>query len=92
MPEAAIVVRQHDIPGMLAGLRSGVGVGLMSNMVAEAEGSLIRCFVPPVTMDVPLWLLTTERLRKEPRIRALLDFLAGYLAQRRYRGQSSAPA
>ena len=89
VPEAAIVVRQHDIPGMLAGLRSGVGVGLMSNMVAEAEGSLIRCFVPPVTMDVPLWLLTTERLRKEPRIRALLDFLVGYVTQGRYREPSS---
>ena len=84
-------MRQHDIPGLLAGLRSGVGVGLMSNMVAEADGSLIRCFVPPVTMEVPVWLLTTERLAKEPRIRALLDFLAGYMAQRRYRSPASPP-
>lgn len=85
VPASAIVVRQHDIPGLLAGLRSGVGVGLMSNMIAEADGSLVRCFVPPVTQEFPLWLVTTERLRKEPRIRALLDFLAGYLAQGRYR-------
>jgi DNA-binding transcriptional LysR family regulator len=63
----------------------------MSNMVAEADGSLTRCFVPPVTMDVPVWLLTTERLAMEPRIRALLDFLAGYMAQRRYRSPASPP-
>jgi raffinose/stachyose/melibiose transport system permease protein len=46
---------------LLAGLRSGVGVGLMSNMVAEADGTLVRCFVPPVTQDIPVWLVTTER-------------------------------
>lgn len=89
VPEASIVVRQHDIPGLLAGLRSGAGVGLMSNLVAAADGSLIRCFVPPVTLEVPLWLLTTERLRTEPRIRALLDFLVGYLAQERYCSQGA---
>ncbi len=91
VPESAIVVRQHDVPGLLAGLRSGVGVGVMSDMVAEADGTLVRCFVPPVTQEIPLWLVTTERLRKEPRVRALMDFLAGYLAQRRYRAHSSTP-
>ena len=92
VPESAVVVRQHDVPGLLAGLRSGVGVGLMSDMVAEADGTLVKCFVPPVIQEIPVWLVTTERLRKEPRIRALMDFLAGYLAQGRYRAQSSTSA
>lgn len=84
VPEAAVVVRHHDIPGLLAGLISGVGVGLMSDTAAEAAG-LVRCFVPPVTQETGLWLVTTERLQKEPRIRAFVDFLAGYMAQGRYR-------
>ena len=61
-----------------------VGVGITSDMMAEAAG-LTRCFVPPVGFEAPIWLITTEKLQKEPRIRALLDYLSGYMTQRRYR-------
>ena len=84
MPSSCIVMRHYDIGGLLAGLKDGVGVGLMSDMMAEASG-LVPCFVPPVTFEAPVWLVTTEKLQKEPRIRALMDFLAGYVAQKRYR-------
>ncbi|MBC2834038.1 LysR family transcriptional regulator [Paragemmobacter straminiformis] len=84
VPEEAIVLRYHDVPGLLSGLRNGLGVGLMSDTVAAASG-LVRCFVPPVTETTPLWIVTTERLRHEPRIRAFVDFLAGYMTQGRYR-------
>jgi hypothetical protein len=33
-------------------------------------------------MVMAVWLVTTERLRREPRIRALLDFLAVYMMAR----------
>jgi DNA-binding transcriptional LysR family regulator len=88
MPSGCIVMRHYDIAGLLAGLKDGVGVGLMSDMMAEAAG-LTRCFVPPVTFEAPIWLITTERLQKEPRIRALMDFLSGYMAQKRYRKPAS---
>lgn len=84
VPEQAVVLRYHDIPGLLAGLAGGIGVGLMSDTVAAALG-LELCFVPPVTEAAPLWLVTTEGLRSEPRIRAFVDFLAGYMTQGRYR-------
>lgn len=90
VPEQAIVMRAHDIPGLLAGLVSGVGVGVMSNLVAESAG-LVRCFVSPVTNEAPVWLITTESLQKEPRIRAFVDYLAGYLAQGRYRNLALDP-
>jgi hypothetical protein len=57
---------------------------MMSNMTAEAAG-LLHCFVPPVRSEAPVWLVTTESLQKEPRIRAFVDYLAGYLTQGRYR-------
>lgn len=84
VPSGCIVMRNYDIVGLLAGLKNGIGVGLMSDMMAEAAG-LVPCFVPPVTFEAPVWLVTTETLQKDPRIRALLDFLAGYVAQKRYR-------
>ena len=84
VPEHGIVMRAHDVPGLLAGLVSGVGVGVMSNMTAEAAG-LLCCFDPPVRSEAPVWLVTTESLQKEPRIRVFVDYLAGYLTQGRYR-------
>lgn len=84
VPEEAIVLRHHDIPGLLSGLIGGIGVGLMSDTVAAASG-LVLCFVPPMTQEVPLWPVTTESLRSEPRIRAFVDFPAGYMTQGRYR-------
>ncbi len=84
VPDSHIVMRHHDVPGLLAGLKEGLGVGLASDMMAEAAG-LVRCFVPPVAFEAPVWLITTEKLRQESRIRAFLDFLAGYVTQKRYR-------
>lgn len=84
VPESAIVVRTHDIPGVLSGLTRGLGVGLMSDTVAAACG-LHLCFVPPVIQEAPVWLITTEHMRNESRIRAFVDYLAGYMTQGRYR-------
>ena len=57
------------------------------NLSGSQDPSLQRCFSPPadVESDFDLWLVTTERLRHEPRIRALVDFLAGYFANAKYR-------
>lgn len=85
VPESAMLLRQHNIPGLLAGLKSGAGVTLMSDMVASTDETLVRCFSPPMDTGIDIWLLTTERLRHEPRIRTLIDFLARYFAKGRYR-------
>ena len=90
VPEKAVVLRYSDIPGLLAGLSGGVGVGLMSDTVAAAT-NLVLCFNPPIRQEVPIWLITTEHLRGEPRVRTLVDFLAGYMVQGRYR-KTQAPS
>jgi hypothetical protein len=56
----------------------------MSDPVASADDTLVRCFTPPVEVLIDIWLMTTERLRHEPHVRALMDFFAGYLANARY--------
>lgn len=84
VPEGSIVLRYSDIPGLLAGLSGGVGVGLMSDTVAAAT-NLVHCFNPPFRQELPIWLVTTEHLQREPRVRTFVDFLAGYMVQGRYR-------
>ena len=90
VPKSAVVTRTESIPGLLAGLKGGVGVSLMSDMVAETDASLVRCFVPPEPMLVPIFLVTTEHLRHEPRIRAWMEFMANYLVCRRFRAGDTA--
>lgn len=47
-------------------------------LVAEFEDDLVRC-LPPTSKPRGLWLLTTQRLRKTPRISVVFDFLSDRL-------------
>lgn len=70
------VAMHHDTStGLLAAVRSGMGLAALPCIVAESEPDLLRC-LPPIAGDQrSLWLLTHERLRHLPRVRAVIDFL-----------------
>ncbi|MGV8985930.1 MAG: LysR family transcriptional regulator [Cypionkella sp.] len=78
-----IAVRRDTMTGMLAAIRSGVGLGVMSDFVAVADPGVTRCFGVEQSETPEIWLLTHERLRHEPRIRVVMDFLAGYFSTAR---------
>lgn len=86
VPEDAIVMRQNSIGGLFGSLRSGLGVTVMSDFLASSDTNLVRCFTPDVPTHSEVWLVTHERLRKTPRVRALMDFLADYFAKGRHIG------
>ena len=90
VPESAIVMRQNTIGGLFGSLRSGLGVTVMSDFLASTDANLIRCFTPDAPAHSEIWLITHERLRTVPRVRALMDFLAEYLVKGRHVG--AAPA
>jgi len=70
------VAMQHDSSsGMLSAVRAGFGLAVLPCMVADADPDLIQCLPPDPDNERELWLLTHERLRHTPRIRAVLDFL-----------------
>lgn len=73
---------QYDTgSGLLAGVRSGMGLTILPAFLADREPDLVRC-LPPKTEDTTgLWLLTHERLRHVPRVRLVLDFLAAALTR-----------
>ena len=73
---------QYDTAsGLLAGVRSGMGLTILPAFLADREPDLIRC-IPPRSEDTTgLWLLTHERLRHVPRVRLVLDFLASALTR-----------
>jgi DNA-binding transcriptional LysR family regulator len=73
---ADAVAMQHDSSsGMLSAVRAGFGLAVLPCMVADFDSDLVRCLPPDPDNERGLWLLTHERLRHTPRIRAVLDFL-----------------
>ena len=61
--------------GLLSGVRSGFGIAVLPCIVADAEPDLVRCLPPREGHGRVLWLLTHERVRHAPRVRAVIDFL-----------------
>jgi DNA-binding transcriptional LysR family regulator len=80
VPQSAILLRRSSVRGLFADIKNGLGVSLMSDILAFGQEDLVYCFTPDVSDAREFWLLTHERLRGVPRVRAVLDFLGGYFA------------
>jgi len=89
IPRRTILLRQNSIATLLASLRNGLGVGLMADFVARSDPHLVRCFETAIDAEYEIWLLTHERLRNDPHVRAVLDFLAHHLRSERWRPSAS---
>ena len=75
----SVAIQHASVTGMLAAVRSGFGLAVLPSFVADREPDLVRC-LPPIQGDpAALWLLTHERLRHTPRVRAVMDFLGDRL-------------
>lgn len=79
--EASVVMQYDSGAGLLAGVRSGMGLTILPAFLADREPDLIRCTPPRSEDKTSLWLLTHERLRHVPRVRLVLDFLAAALTK-----------
>jgi DNA-binding transcriptional LysR family regulator len=90
--EDAVAMHHGTAMGLLAAVRSGVGLAVLPCIVADLEPDLVRCLPPTPGTTRGLWLLTHERVRHTPRVRVVLDLLADRLAQlaRTARARSSA--
>ncbi|CDN54407.1 Transcriptional regulator, LysR family [Neorhizobium galegae bv. officinalis bv. officinalis str. HAMBI 1141] len=90
-PENAIVVRQNTVSATLSSIRSGLGIGLFSEFVAAGDDDLIYCFRPEMPPAAEIWLITHERLRYTPRVRAVMDaakaLLLEYVSEGRRRAE-----
>jgi DNA-binding transcriptional LysR family regulator len=90
--EEQVAMHHATSTGLLTAIRSGFGIGVLPCVVADGEADLIRCIPPRDDHLRVLWLLTHDRLRHTPRIRAVLDFLYDHLIRhaRRLQGKQAA--
>ena len=70
-----VTMEQGSATGLLTAVRTGIGIAVLPCIVADAEPDLIRCAPPPRQVERHLWLLTHERVRHNPAVRAVIDFL-----------------
>ncbi len=75
-----IVLRQSSLSNIITGIESGLGLGMMSDFLLDHNPRFIKCFTPKVAHESEIWLITHERVRHVPRVRAVMDFLGGYFA------------
>jgi DNA-binding transcriptional LysR family regulator len=71
----SVVMHTGSATGLLSAVKSGAGIAALPCIVAEREPGLIRCYPPARDNSSFMWLLTHERLRHAPRVRAVMDFL-----------------
>lgn len=73
--EDQVAMHHANSTGLLSAVRAGFGIAVLPCIVADADPNLIRCIAPREDHGRVLWLLTHERVRRTPRVRAVIDFL-----------------
>jgi DNA-binding transcriptional LysR family regulator len=73
--EDRVTMHYDSSPGLLSAVRAGVGIAVLPCVVADADADFIRCLPPRAGHGREMWLITHERVRHDPRVRAVIDFL-----------------
>jgi DNA-binding transcriptional LysR family regulator len=70
-----IIMHHASAMGMLSAIRSGLGIAVLPCIIADADPDLVQCIPPKDEHGRAMWLVTHERVRHAPRVRAVIDFL-----------------
>ena len=73
VPESSVAIRADHFPTSLALLRTGLGVALLPEFMAEGEDDLLALSSPIEELQSPLWILTHPDLRNTARVRAFMQ-------------------
>jgi DNA-binding transcriptional LysR family regulator len=79
VPRHRVLLQPDSIAGTLTAVRGGLGLAVLPRFLSDRDPSLVAA---PLTLPVPpyeLWIMTHERLRDAPAVRALMDFVSSYV-------------
>jgi DNA-binding transcriptional LysR family regulator len=80
VPASQVKIRVDHFPSTLALLRTGIGVGMLPELMARGEPALVALSEPIEAMTIPLWILTHPDLRNTARVRAFMRMAGDRLA------------
>jgi DNA-binding transcriptional LysR family regulator len=78
-PDATVAGRSNTVPGLLLGVRSGLGLAPLPVPLAARDPELVRVLGPLPGLFSPIYLLTHPDLRHTPRISAFFDYVIAEL-------------
>jgi DNA-binding transcriptional LysR family regulator len=78
-----IVYRVNTVLGLAEAVEAGIGIGHVPCFIADVRPALVRLADPDPELSAGLWLLTHPDLRRSPRVRVFLDFLADEIVKLR---------
>jgi DNA-binding transcriptional LysR family regulator len=79
-PQAGTPLRCNSLTNLIHVVGAGLGLAPLPVLAAMRERELVRVLEIPDQRESALWLVTTERHRHEPRVRAFLDFMPVHVA------------
>lgn len=74
-PNGRVVARNNSVLGLLYSVKAGVGIAPLPTAIADADPELVRV-LGPIPELTRIWrILTTQELRRTPRVSAFFDFM-----------------
>lgn len=96
LPDAQIVYRANTLSGLIASVRSGIGASVLPCLMGDDLNGVVRLLSPIAELRTPGWMVTTDEARRQPHIRAVIDFVVDqiqlWLARRTSHLQSAQAA
>lgn len=71
------VLRSAAWSSVYAGVKAGIGVGVLPSFMGDYDSNLVRCANKAIS--IPLWMVVHPEVIKSARVRVLMDFLAAEL-------------
>ncbi len=79
LPDAETAHRANTLSSIIASVRSGIGASILPCMMGDDTHGLVRLVPPIVELTTPGWMVTTDDARRQPHIRAVIDFVVEQL-------------
>lgn len=73
VPNPQVVHRVSSVSSQIAAIRAGIGAGLLPCIMGDDLKGLVRLGPPIPELTFPVWLVTTDRARRQPHVRAVID-------------------
>jgi DNA-binding transcriptional LysR family regulator len=80
--DSQIAARVDSLLAMVQAVDAGMGVAPLLCMLADRHPDLVRLADPIEAMSTDVWMLTHRDLRDTPRIRAFMDHVSAFVAER----------
>jgi DNA-binding transcriptional LysR family regulator len=80
-PDSPVRYRANAVQNLAASVKAGLGISVLPCAFFSRDPELLSCITPPPPdLRTTAWLITHERIRSAPHIRAMMNFLPGFLS------------